>query len=102
MATDTSRVTTAGEAIRAQASAKRRRAMANSNAGRDPTGARWDRVNAADLEQKAKSALDPRNHLPSDEPLVVGVGGELVVATPGSRMERPWLVDTVRGNPDMV
>ena len=98
----TNRVTTPKEAIRAKALVRRRLAYADKIAPRDPVGAHWERREAAGLDAAADLALDPENYISPREPLQVGVGGEMVVATTDNMRNRPWLVETVRDSPDMV
>jgi hypothetical protein len=102
MCLNTARVATSKQAARAKALVRRKLAYADQIATRDPTGAHWERREAAGLEAAADLALDPQHVISPRDPLRVGVGGELVVATTDNMRHRPWLVETVRDNPDMV
>ena len=101
MTINTTAIKTPEAAVRAQTLANWKRAWADQKETRDPIGARWERLEAADLAAKAAHVLDPRNSL--TETLSVGRGGELIVETAEvltSKEQR--LRDTVKSNPDML
>jgi hypothetical protein len=101
MTIDTSTIKTPEAAILAQAEAHWKRAWADQKEGHDRIGARWERLEAADLDAKAAHVLDPSNNVTA--PLEVGRGGELIVEiaeVPTFKEER--IRDTVKENPDMI
>jgi hypothetical protein len=101
MTINTSAINTPEAAIKAQAIARRKRAYAAQQEARDPITARWERLEADELDAKAAHVLDPCNNVTT--PLAVGRGGELIVepAEASALAARP-LIDTARDSPDMV
>lgn len=99
-AVDPPKVTPA-EAVRMRAQAKRKRALATTMAEEwnDPTGARFERREAAEMQGIADHALNPSWHLPKPER---GNGGELVADNRDNRLKRPFIVDTVKERPDLL
>ena len=101
MTTNTAVIRTPEAAISAQAEARWRRAFADQKEGQDSIGARWERLEADELDAKAAHVLDPSNSVTA--PLEVGRGGELVVETAEPRtFKEDRLLDTVRDSPDML
>lgn len=101
MTINTAAIKTPEAAVRAQALANWKRAWADQKEARDPMGARWERLEAADLDAKAANALDPRSSV--TVPLDVGRGGELIVETAGVlTFKDERLRDTVTSKPDMI
>jgi hypothetical protein len=101
MTINTSAIKTPEAAIKAQATARRKRAYAAQQEAKDPIVARWERLEAAELDTKAAHVLDPCNSVTA--PLAVGRGGELIVdlAEESALADRP-LIDTTRDSPDMI
>jgi hypothetical protein len=87
---------TTADAIRQQVHATRKRALSNKLACDDPIGARWELLEASDMERYAAEFLQL-----SPEHAEVGTGGEMV-PTGEKTMDRPDLVDTVRSQPDLI
>lgn len=88
-------------AIKAQTEARWKRALADQKDDMVWTGARFERLEADELDAEAALALDPDANLTA--PLEVGRGRELIVETarpPTIREGR--LRDTVRDDPDMI
>ena len=93
---------TAADAVRLKTRAHRKRATAlimQEDWG-DSTGARFELLEAAQMDARADVALDPLNHT-SVAPQQ-GRGGEMVLETEANRRDKPWLIDTVRDRPDML
>lgn len=92
-----SRPRTIPSAIHARAEARRKRALADEMGSRygDPTGARWERKDAAELEDFAADVVRPR------APLKVGAGGEVVpdLKNPRAGIGTVAMVET---SPDLV
>lgn len=86
---------TTTEALKLQAGAQRKLATADAIASGDPIGARWNRLEARDMEAYARDLLE----LAPGE-AVIGAGGELVPIRDDAE-NMPGLVDTVR-HPDLV
>jgi hypothetical protein len=93
---------TAAEAVTAQAQARKKRAVAVEMREQwgDRTGARFEEMEAADMESSAAQALEPLNHV--THRLVPGNGGELLVATKSVLRDKAHIVDTVRARGDML
>ena len=85
---------TATEGLRLREAARQQRARADNVADRDPTGARWDRRDAADADRRADEILT----LP--EVRAIGAGGELHLSRVDAS-EKPGLACTV-ADPDLV
>lgn len=101
MTINTTAIKTPEAAIRARGQAQWRRAWADQKEARDPIDARWQRLEADDLDAKAEQLLDPDNCLTA--PLEVGRGCELIVETKATPTFAEELCrDTVRDNPDMI
>jgi hypothetical protein len=83
------------EGIRLANGAERKRRTADALDDHDPTGARWRRLEADDMEARAEALL----MLP--QPLERGVGGELQVL-PEMEHEIPGLACVVNDSPDAV
>ncbi|WP_431268683.1 hypothetical protein [Dankookia sp. P2] len=66
----------------------------------DHTGARFELLEAAEMDARADAALDPLNHT-SVAP-EQGRGGEMVVESQANRRDRPWIIDTVKDRSDML
>jgi len=92
----------AGDAVRAQARARKKRVVAVEMREEwgDPTGARFEEMEAAEMEAAAARALDPLSHV--THRLEPGNGGELLVATKEVHAKKPFIVDTVRQRGDML
>ncbi|WP_119417946.1 hypothetical protein [Desertibaculum subflavum] len=92
---------TPADAVQLQAGARRKRVVANILAEQhaDPTGARWERLEAADMERRAAELLDAAPLAP--EGLIVGRGGEIVPVGDDAD-SLPGLVETVRDRPDLL
>ena len=80
-------------AHRLQYGAEIKRKIADGTAHEDPTGARWNRIEAAQMERTAEALLT-LTEIP-----IEGAGGELTV--PSERMSAPGIFDTVK-RADMV
>lgn len=92
--------TSAAHAVRNKAIARRMRAHAVETAPSDPSGARWERKIADELDQGADAYLDPAAH--QDEPLASGNGGEVITDPRAVPASKRYLVDTVAQDPDML
>jgi hypothetical protein len=92
----------AAEAVRQKTRARRKRATASimRDEWGDHTGARFELLEAAEMDARADAALDPLSHT-SVAPHQ-GRGGEMVVETQANRRDRPWIIDTVKDRPDML
>ncbi len=85
---------TATDGLRMRETARRSRVLADNVASRDPTGARWNRLEAADADRIADEILT----LP--EKPAIGAGGELHLSR-ADACEKPGLACTVE-EPDLV
>lgn len=89
------------DAILAQARAAHHRELAKEmQAWGDPVGARFELATADGLERAASAALDPSTH--TAQPLVAGLGGEVIARTRQNLRDRPGLIDTPTTRPDMA
>ena len=102
MTINTTAITTPEAASQAQVQADWKRAFANRKDARgDWAGARWERLEAADLDAKASHVLDPSNSVTT--PLEVGRGGELIIETAEVlTFKKQRLRDTVKDSLDML
>ena len=89
--------TTTRDALRLKSGAARKRAVAVDLATYDPTGARFERMEARDMDARADAFLE----LPSSAAPKPGHGGELGLLPEAAR-RLPGLVDTTRGNVDRI
>jgi hypothetical protein len=98
---NTTAIKTPEAAIKAQTEARWKRALADQKDGMDWIGARWERLEADELDASAAHVLDPDANLAA--PLEVGRGGELIVETVGpTTFREEYLRDTVKESPDML
>ncbi len=90
------------DALHTQARAKLKREVAVEMRERwgDPTGARFEEMEAAELEQAAEQALDPLSHV--TRRMAPGNGGELIAATREVLGRKAHIVDVVRQRGDML
>lgn len=101
MTINTAAIRTPEDAIRARTRAHWKRACADEKEARDPVGARWERLEAGELDAKAAHVLDPRTS--AIAPLQVGRGGELIVeAAAVLTFKEQQLRDAVTSHPDMI
>jgi hypothetical protein len=101
MTINTTAIETPEDALKAQTRAHWKRAWAAQTEGQDPLGARWERLEADELDAKAAHVLDPSNVLTA--PLAVGRGGELIIeTTEAQNPNKELLLDTVKDSLDMV
>src|SRR5215472_4163390 len=86
--------TPAERGLRLREAAQMKRAIADSESARDPTGARWDRRDAAEFDRRSEQLLT----LPSKP--AIGTGGELELSREEAG-KKPGLACTVE-NPNLV
>lgn len=97
--TGASKPKTTTDALRQRAGARRKLAVADALAASDPTGARWHRLEAAEMDANAVAFLNLAAHYKRGPQ--VGNGGEMVPV--GESCDAlPGLVETVRQNPSLV